>query len=115
RLPVPGWNGEYEWIGMIPPAEMPHVLNPESGYFVTANNCIVGDDYPYLIAGEWLNGYRAERIDELLKQQQQHDADSFKRIQGDFFSIPGKMIASLAERLSATNVTSQHARDALAA
>ena len=36
---------------------------------VTANNRIVPDDYPHLIATEWLNPYRAQRIADLLAQR----------------------------------------------
>ncbi len=46
RVPVPGWTGEYEWTGLIPQAELPHVLDPQDGVIATANNRIVGDDYP---------------------------------------------------------------------
>ncbi|HEX9370916.1 MAG TPA: penicillin acylase family protein, partial [Roseiflexaceae bacterium] len=27
RLPAPGWTGEYEWTGIIPHAELPHMLD----------------------------------------------------------------------------------------
>ena len=66
RLPVPGWTGEWEWTGTIPPDEHPHALDPAAGLVVTANNRIVGDDYPHPLPGEWAPGYRAARIRELL-------------------------------------------------
>ena len=64
-LPKPGWTGEYEWDGTIPYEELPRLVNPPEGYIVTANNRIVGDDYPYHITSEWMAGYRAQRIEEL--------------------------------------------------
>ncbi len=63
-LPVPGWSGEYEWRGMIPFEELPHVLN--AGYVVTANNQVVGGDYPYYIALQFTAQYRARRITDRL-------------------------------------------------
>jgi penicillin amidase len=114
RLPVPGWTGEYEWTGIIPHAELPHVLDPQEGFVATANNRIVGDSYPYPLPGEWLNGYRVIRIRELLADVPRHDAASFVRIQGDQRSLPGLDLAALAGQLPATNVVAQHARDALA-
>jgi penicillin amidase len=48
-LPVPGWTGEHEWQGRIPHEDLPRMTNPEAGFFATANNRIVGDDYPYPI------------------------------------------------------------------
>ena len=58
-LPKPGWSGEFEWDGTIPYDELPEVVDPESGFLVTANNRIVGDDYPHHITSEWLDGFRA--------------------------------------------------------
>ena len=66
-LPKPGWTGEFEWEGTIPYEELPEVVDPESGFLVTANNRIVGDEYPHHITSEWLDGFRAERIEQLLR------------------------------------------------
>ena len=51
-LPKPGWSGEFEWEGTIPYDELPETVDPESGFLVTANNRIVGDDYPHHITSE---------------------------------------------------------------
>jgi penicillin amidase len=66
RYPVPGWTDEYAWQGYIPFEEMPYAFNPASGYIVTANNAIVGLDYPYQLVDTWDYGYRAQRILELI-------------------------------------------------
>ena len=47
RWPVPGWDGKHEWEGYIPFDALPRVLNPGEGFIVTANNQVVGDQYPY--------------------------------------------------------------------
>ena len=65
-LPMPGWTGEYDWTGFIPFAELPQGSNPASGHFVSANNKIVPDTYPYFLSRDWDLPNRAERIDELL-------------------------------------------------
>ncbi|MCX8062805.1 MAG: penicillin acylase family protein, partial [Anaerolineales bacterium] len=54
RLPVPGWDGEHEWISEVPFEQMPHALNPEQGYIVHTNNKIVPDDYPYSLGNVWM-------------------------------------------------------------
>jgi penicillin amidase len=113
-LPAPGWTGEYEWAGIIPHAELPHVLNPPEGFVITANNRIVGNAYPYPFPAEWLNGYRAERIRQLIEQTPRHDAESFARIHADVRSLPGLELAALAGRLPADEPLAQQARDALA-
>jgi penicillin amidase len=67
RLPVPGWTDDYEWQGYIPFEELPYAFNPPQGYVVTANNAVVGKDYPYSISREWDYGYRAKRIVEMIE------------------------------------------------
>lgn len=66
-LPVPGWTEDFDWQGYIPFQELPHSLNPPSGYIATANNAVVGPDYPYLISKEWSMGFRAQRIVDLIE------------------------------------------------
>ena len=67
QWPVPGWTDEHEWQGFIPFEQLPTALNPERGYIVTANNAIVGPDYPYPITIEWDQGFRAARIVNLIE------------------------------------------------
>ena len=66
-LPVPGWTDDYQWTGYIPFEELPNAYNPPQGYIATANNAVVGPDYPYLITTGWDYGYRARRIVEMIK------------------------------------------------
>lgn len=67
-FPVPGAASEYEWAGWIPFDELPQMFNPPNGYIVTANNRIIGDDYPYMISNEWHPPYRAQRITDMLEE-----------------------------------------------
>lgn len=101
RLPVPGWDGAYEWTGYIPTAELPAAYDPPEGLVLNANNRIAGASYAYQSAlqGEWLNGYRAVRIRELLEATPHHDLQSFARIQQDQFSQPGRELARLVADL----------------
>jgi acyl-homoserine lactone acylase PvdQ len=62
-LPSPGWDGETDWTGFIPFAQLPYEEGPR---LVTANNKIVPDDYPWFISRDWDLPYRAERITALL-------------------------------------------------
>jgi penicillin G amidase len=101
-LPKPGWEGEFEWEGTVPYDELPEVVDPESGFLVTANNRIVGDDYPHHITSDWLDGFRARRIEELLGASDEHDIESFEAMQSDNLSIPGLEAARRLGRLSPT-------------
>ena len=82
-MPVPGWSGEYEWIGYIPFDQLPRSFNPPEGYIVTANNAVVGPDFPYFISLDWAPGYRARRIVELIEQRAKLSVDDVRTIQGD--------------------------------
>jgi penicillin amidase len=99
-LPKPGWTGEFEWEGTVPYDELPAVVDPESGYLVTANNRIVGDDYPHHITSEWLDGFRAKRIEQLIAETDQHDLASFEAMQSDNLSLPGLEAARRLGRLA---------------
>lgn len=64
--PVPGWSGAYDWSGFVPVSELPRAINPPDGRLINANNRIVGDDYPHLLAAAWPPPWRAARIAALL-------------------------------------------------
>ncbi len=85
-LPAPGWIDQYEWSGMIPVAELPRLYNPDSGKIVTANNKIVGDDYPYFLGVEFDPGWRAARIEELLNKKDRHTIRDMEELQLDTLS-----------------------------
>ncbi|HJZ46875.1 MAG TPA: penicillin acylase family protein [Roseiflexaceae bacterium] len=114
-LPVPGWTGEYEWSGTIPPDELPHILDPDEEFVASANTRIAADGYPYALPGEYLPGYRAARIRQLIEQTPRHDTHSFSAIQGDQRSLPGLDVAALAGRLPGPTPIARQAREALAA
>jgi penicillin amidase len=109
-LPKPGWTGEYEWEGTVAYEDLPEVVDPECGYLITANNRVVGDDYPHHITSDWLDGYRAARIEQLLRATDEHDIESFEEMQTDDLSIPG---LEAARRLGRLDPTGQRERSAL--
>jgi penicillin amidase len=99
-LPKPGWTGEYDWDGYVPFEELPEIVDPPGGAIVTANNRIAADDYPHHITSEYLDGYRAARIEQLLGERERHSLDDFERIQADLYSIPGCETATRLARLA---------------
>jgi penicillin amidase len=87
-LPVPGWTGEYEWQGYIPFEDLPFAFNPAEGYIVTANNAVVGASYPYSITRQWNQGFRAQRIVDLLETGPRPlTLEYIKTIQGDNYDL----------------------------
>ncbi len=90
-VPVPGWTGEYEWEGYIPFEELPHDYNPPTHYIVTANNKVIGDQYPYFISRDWDIGHRAQRIREFLEAKSTLSLEDIEAIHADTYSLPAKI------------------------
>ncbi|MET9495910.1 penicillin acylase family protein [Streptomyces sp. NPDC006552] len=68
-LPAPGWDADYKWTGYIKQAELPYEYNPKRGYIVTANQAVVGKDYPHTLTTDWGYGTRSQRITDLIKSK----------------------------------------------
>ena len=84
RWPVPGWTGVYEWDGTVAFEDMPSVLNPPRGYVASANQPLVDAAYPHFIHADVAYGYRANRIEVLLKAADGPiDASYFRMMQSD--------------------------------
>ncbi len=114
-LPSPGWTGEYEWSGLIPFEELPQTYNPEQHFVATANNRVVDDSYPYYISNEWLSGYRAQRIRDLLTSRGKLSRSDMAAIQADYYSIPASQIVPHLLTLQATTRLEWAALDMLRA
>ncbi|MFQ6102555.1 MAG: penicillin acylase family protein, partial [Anaerolineae bacterium] len=102
-MPVPGWTGEYEWVDYIPFDELPRAFNPPEGYIVTANNAVVGPDYPYFLSMDWSPGYRARRIVELIEADPSLSLADIQAIQGDSSPIYAQDILPYLRTLSSND------------
>ncbi|HEY8187896.1 MAG TPA: penicillin acylase family protein [Pyrinomonadaceae bacterium] len=92
-VPYDGSTDEGEWIDFIPIDKLPKLFDPPSGIIVTANQRIVGSDYPYFLTHSWAQPYRARRILDLLNQKPKLSTEDFRRVQGDVYSIGYVMFA----------------------
>ncbi len=109
--PVPGWDGAFDWIGFVPFEELPVSVNPRSGVLINANNKIVPDSYPHLIAVDWPAPYRAERIEAALNVAGgSHSVGDSVILQQDIVASGMKRILP---RLLAMEPGKQRAREAL--
>jgi penicillin amidase len=94
-FPVPGWIDDYEWTGYIPFDELPSSFNPPQGFIVTANNAIVGSDYPYSISKTWDLGYRAQRIVEFIQAHPTLSIEDMQTLQGDGYHAMGALLVPI--------------------
>jgi len=104
-VPYDGSTDAGEWTSDIPVSKLPQLYDPPSGIIVTANQRIVGTDYPYFLTHSWAQPYRARRILDLLNEKPKHSTDDFRRIQGDVYSIAGKLFAQEAVKLLKPKLT----------
>ena len=84
RLPAEGWRADDDWTGQYIPFDgLPHVLDPDEGFVVTANQAVVGPDYPYPLTDDWDRGYRSQRIRDVLEREGTLSVDAMARLQLD--------------------------------
>ncbi len=93
--PVPGNTDAYDWIGTIPFEGMPQSLNPPQNYLATANNKVVDDGFPYFITAKWEDGYRVERIRQMIEGGSHFDLDAMAGMQIDDLSLAAQRLAPL--------------------
>ena len=108
-LPAPGWTGEYDWVGFVPFAALPSAINPPSGHFVSANNKIVPDTYPYFLSRNWDLPNRAERIEALLAATPVQTPASSAAIETDTLSLMAQRLVPLMTRIKTTDDASSEA------
>lgn len=85
--PLNGSSGMEEWTGIIPFDELPHSLNPASGFLVSANNRPVNSTYPYYLGYDFAPAHRANRITQLLNASDSQTISNMKEIQLDELSL----------------------------
>jgi penicillin amidase len=113
RMPVSG-NGSFDWLGYAPFTTLPSVLNPESGYVVSANNRVSPASFDaslILNNGDWSPGFRARRITELLHQHRRLTVDDMKAMQMDRNSGLFDDLAPLIAGVLRTNLLTDRERD----
>lgn len=105
-VPYDGSTDDGEWVSYIPTEKLPKLFDPPSGIIVTANQRIVGTDYPYFLSHAWAQPYRARRIYDLLNQKARLSADDYRRILGDVYSIGHVLFARQSAKILRPHLTS---------
>ena len=115
--PVEGWTGEHEWQGYIPDEELPRSRNPETGWAVTCNQRVVGDDYPYFLTGTFGPDYRARRIishiEDAKAQGKKLHVEDMAAFHGDTKTVPGTKLLLRFKEIDTDALGSDAAKSAL--
>jgi hypothetical protein len=95
-VPVPG-DGRYEWDGFLPIKALPHVLNPEKGFYNTSNEYQIPRGWPYKDALHyvWADPYRAQSVAEFLSSGRRFSVADMVQLQNNDLSIPARSLVPL--------------------
>jgi len=92
--PVPGWDNETAWRGMVSPDRLHSILNPDEGFLATANNDLNPPDGP-LVINLPMGPYRADRIRSVLEKNESSTMDDMQRLQLDLYSVQAERFMNL--------------------
>jgi penicillin G amidase len=109
-----GSKASSEWVGRVPFAELPHVINPGRGYLASTNQRPAGPDYPYYLGRDWRATFRSVRIDELLSGQAIHSVEQIASYQSDVHAVQRDLFVPLIEGLDGLSPAASAYRDMLA-
>ena len=105
-VPVPG-DGRYEWSGFLPIKQLPHVKNPDKGYYNTSNEFQIPRGWPYSQALHyvWTDPYRAQSVAEVLGSGRKFSVADMVQLQNSDLSIPARSLAPLLRDLDIPDPT----------
>src|SRR5215469_6946203 len=105
-VPVPG-DGRYEWNGFLPIKELPHVKNPEKGFYNTSNEYQIPRGWPYKEALHytWADPFRAQSVAEFLSSGRRFSVADMVQLQNNDLSIPARNITPLFRDIAIDDVT----------
>ncbi len=97
-VPLPGWVADNDWQGFLSPEEMPRALNPDEGFIATANQDLnaLGTANPINIP---MGAYRAERIEDLLRQGDNFTVADMTAMHFDLYSLQAERFMAILEPL----------------
>lgn len=101
-LPVPG-DGRFEWSGYHEPGQLPRADNPEAGWFATANQMNLPEDYPNherTVGYDWYSPVRYQRLCELLSANDAVSVADSVAYQTDFVSVPARALVAFLRTIT---------------
>jgi len=127
-VPVLG-NGSYEWDGYLPIKEKPHVVNPSSGFFASANQNVylpikekphvvnpssgffasanqnvtpASYEHWNAIGFSWSDPYRGDRVSDVLSKNSSHKftMQEMMDLQVDYHSLPSEKLIKMINQTS---------------
>ena len=114
-MPVPGWDDRFGWReDLVPFDQMPHATNPAQGFLATANNQPLPSGEGPFLGVDWLDGYRASRIMEIVGAGDDWDIENTTQAQLDTVSIPWREMRDVVLTIVPSTTEAQQALEFLA-
>lgn len=107
-LPVPG-DGRYEWDGFVRASGLPSVRKPADGWFATANQMNLPDDFARsgpTITYDWYTYGRYERLQEWLAAGGKVGIEESVRMQSDVINVHARRICGILSGVEASSFAS---------
>jgi penicillin G amidase len=113
-VPVPG-DGTYEWDNYLPITSLPNVFNPSKGFWATANENLIPENYDHrnAVGWNWADPFRANRLNEALGNGQKHSFEEMMKLQFDYLSLPARSLVPLLKNVSSKDASVEEARKML--
>ena len=96
--PVPAWEEQWRWSGIVPHDQLHSLLNPSEGYLATANNNLNPENGP-LVINLPMGSYRVDRIRALLSECEGCTLEDMQRIQNDLYSLQAERFMAVLQPL----------------
>eukprot|EP01119_Soliformovum_irregulare_P000743 TRINITY_DN1054_c0_g1_i1.p1 TRINITY_DN1054_c0_g1~~TRINITY_DN1054_c0_g1_i1.p1 ORF type:complete len:615 (-),score=211.65 TRINITY_DN1054_c0_g1_i1:60-1904(-) len=96
-------NSSYHWQGFVSFSELPFVLNPKSGFIVSANNQVLPNGYLPHIAYDFASPQRATRIVDMINLKSKIQVEDMIEIQLDTVTVLYSQLRPLIQRLVLTD------------
>jgi len=113
-VPVPG-DGRYEWDGFLPIKDLPHVLNPDKGFYNTSNDYQVPPGYAHMEAIQhvWTDPYRGRAVAEALGASRKFSVADMIALHNNDLSLPARSIVPLLRDVVIASPVSRQAAQRL--
>ncbi len=113
-LPMPGWDPQAGWEEeLIPYEEMPHAVDPPTGFIATANNRPSPDGTGPYLGCDFLDGYRIGAIVRQLSHRSDWDVASIQKLQMDQQALAWEEIQDVVLAVPATDANTRQALELL--
>lgn len=100
--PVRG-DGTFRWDGFADGDQLPVRIDPEQGWFATANQMLLDPDHDpnFHVAYDWYQNYRSLRIQEMIEERDRISIEDSFAMQTDVLNIVAR---DLLKRMSESSV-----------